>query len=215
MSDMKLGARVRTKEPKSVMDKERKNGSIAAVMYGHGKEATALWVERLAFEKLYAVAGESTIIELTIDGKKKNVLVQDVDVSPLGHRYIHVDFLEVQMNEALEAHIPMEFVGESAAIRELGGMLVKTLEEVEVSCLPKDLPQHLEVNLAALKDFDTKLTVADIIVPAGVTILTDAATVVAVAEEPRSAEALAALDEKVEVDVTKVEGVVKPESDNK
>jgi uncharacterized protein (DUF39 family) len=81
--------------------------------------------------------------------------------------------------------------------------------------LPKDLPQHLEVNLAALKDFDTKLTVADITVPAGVTILTDAATVIAVAEEPRSAEALAALDEKVEVDVTKVEGVVKPEGDNK
>jgi large subunit ribosomal protein L25 len=219
MSEVKqewqLAARSREKTAKSVMNTERRNGNIAAVLYGHGEKGTSLWVERLAFEKLYAGAGESSIIKIVVDGKSINGLIQDVDFDPIAHRATHIDFLQVKMNEVLEASIPVEFVGESAAIREQGGMLVKTLEEVQVSCLPKDLPQHLEVDLAKLQTFEDSIQVGDIVVPAGVKILTAADTVVAITEAPRSAEALAALDEKVEADVTKVEGVIKADPEEK
>lgn len=211
MTELKLTARSRTKTTKREANKDRAAGNIAAVMYGHGKPATSLWVERLAFEKLYAQSGESSIIHIDVDGKSHNVLVQDVAFDPLAHRAIHIDFLQVKMNEVIEVTVPLEFVGEAPAVRTLGGTLIKTLEEVEVSCLPKDLPHALEVNLEKLIDFDSNLSVADITVPADVKILTNPETVIATAEEPRSDEDMAALDEKVEADVTKVEGVVKTE----
>jgi large subunit ribosomal protein L25 len=215
MAEMTLQARLRERAPKSQMNEERKNGAIAAVMYGHGQAATMLWIERLAFEKLYAIAGESTIISLDISGKKKNILVHDVSFDPLSHRANHIDFMEVKMNEIIEVAVPLEFVGVAPAVKELGGILIKTLEEVEVSCLPKDLPQHLSVDLQLLKTFDQSIHVGDIVLPEGVKMLTGADTVVATADEPRSAEELASLNEKVEGDVTKVEGVVKPEAEKK
>lgn len=211
MTEFKLSARSRTETMKRALNKERAKGSIAAIMYGHGKPATSLWVERLAFEKLYAQSGESSIIDIEVEGKKHTALVQDVDFDPLTHRAVHIDFLQVKMNEVIEVTVPLEFVGESPAVRQLGGTLIKTLEEVEVSCLPKDLPHALEVNLEKLATFDENLSVADIVVPQDVKILTNPETVIAIAEAPRSDEDMAALDEKVEADVTKVEGVVKAE----
>jgi large subunit ribosomal protein L25 len=197
------------------MNTERKSGNIAAVLYGHGGKATSLWIERLAFEKLYTGAGESSIIKIVVDGKGVDGLIQDVSFDPIAHRAMHVDFLQVKMNEVLEAHVPIEFVGESPAVRELGGMFLKTLEEVAVSCLPKDLPQHLEVDISKLSTFEDSINVGDIVAPAGVKILTALDTVVATTEAPRSAEQLAALDEKVEADVTKVEGVIKADPEEK
>lgn len=211
LKQLKLSARSRTKATKKEANKERAQGSIASVMYGHGKPATSLWVERLAFEKLYKEAGESSIIHIDVDGKSHTALVQDVSFDPLAHRAIHIDFLQVKMNEVIEVTIPLEFIGESPAVRQLAGTLIKTLEEVEVSCLPKDLPHALEVDLAKLVDFENHLTVADIVVPADVKILTNPETVVATVEQPRSDEDMDALNEKVEADVTKVEGVVKEE----
>lgn len=212
MTELKLSARSRAKTIKKEANQERAKGNIAAVIYGHGKPATSLWVERIAFEKLYSAAGESSIIHLDIEGKSHNALVQDVDFDPLSHRAVHIDFLQVKMNEVIEVTVPLEFVGESGAVRQLGGTLIKTLEEVEVSCLPKDLPHALEVSLEKLATFEDNLSVADIVAPQDVKILTNLETVIAITEAPRSAEDLAALDEKVEADVTKVEGVVKEEA---
>lgn len=213
MTELKLSARTRTQTPRREADVTRAQGNIAAVMYGHGKPASSLWVERLAFEKLYAEAGESSIIHINIDGKSHNALVQDVSFDPLSGRALHIDFLQVKMNEVIEVTVPLELVGESPAVRQLGGTLIKTLEEVEVSCLPKDLPHALEIDLGRLASFEDHLSVADIVLPNDVKILTNLETVIATVEAPRSEEALASLDEKVEADVTKVEGVVKAETE--
>jgi large subunit ribosomal protein L25 len=215
MSEHILNARLREKMPAAAMNTERKNGSIAAVVYGHGAKNQTLWVERLAFEKLYQKAGESSLVELTVGKQKINVLIQDLSFDPLSHRATHIDFLQVQMNETLEARIPLEFVGIAPAVRELGGTLIKTAEEVEVTCLPKDIPHALAVDLSSLQTFEDNLRVSDIVVPAGVTILTQGDMVVATVEAPRSAEELDALNEKVEGDVTKVEGVIKADPDSK
>lgn len=188
----------------------RKQGLVPAVMYGHGTAPEMFWVQYLDFSKLYAKAGESSIIEIAPEkGKAMNVIINDVQLDPLLNRFTHVDFFQVRMDEKLEAHIPIEFIGEAPAVREMGGILVKPVEEILVSCLPKDLPHSLTVDLSLLKTFEDHIQIKDMKIPAGVEVLIDLETAVALVEAPRTEAEMAALDEKVETDVTKVEGVVK------
>lgn len=214
MADLQLTAAVREKISPKKLNEARRLGKVPAVMYGHKHKPQMLWVDGLQFDKLYAVAGESSIVTLSTGEQKKksNVIIQDLAHDALTNRIAHIDFFEVSMDEELEAHVPLEFIGEAPAVREQGGVLVKTLEEVQVSCLPKDLPHSLVVDLSTLVDFSTHIQVANLILPSGVKMLTEGSTAVVLVEAPRTEAEVAALNEKVEVDVTKVEGVVK-ESD--
>ncbi len=210
MAELQLTATLREKASSAVLERSRKEGKIPAVMYGHKGASKMFWVDFFAFSKVFALAGESSIISLQIgDGKKASVIVQDMAHDAMTNRVSHIDFFEVSMDEELEARIPLEFVGESPAVREQGGILVKTLEEVTVSCLPKDLPHTLPIDLSILKDFSTHIQVKDLVLPKGVKVLTDELTTIVLVEAPRTEAEMAALDEKVEGDVTKVEGVVK------
>ncbi len=213
MADIKLVAALREKVSSTQLVKARKEGRIPAIMYGHQGVPQMLWVDFLTFSKVFAVAGESSILSLEIEGgKKASVIVQDMAHDAMTNRVSHVDFFEVSMNEELEARIPLEFIGESPAVREMGGILVKTLEEVTVSCLPKDLPHTIAIDLSTLVDFSTHVQVKDLVLPKGVKVLTDELTTIVLVEAPRTEAQMAALDEKVEADVTKVEGVVKEEA---
>ncbi len=213
MAELKLAVTTREKVSSKVLERSRKEGRIPAVMYGHGSEAQMLWVNALAFSKTYAQAGGSSIISLDVEkGKPASVIIHALALDPMTNRVAHVDFFQVRMDEALETHVPLEFVGESPAVREMGGILVKTLEEVLISCLPKDLPHFLEVDLTLLTELEANVQIKDIKIPAGVKILTDELTTIALVETPRTEAQMAALDEKIEADVTKVEGVVKEET---
>lgn len=182
---------------------------IPAVVYGNKVEPKNLWVKMLDFERAFAKAGESAIIELELEGKKVAVLVHELQHEAMSGRPNHIDFFQVNMKEEVETEIPLEFVGESAAVKALGGTLVKNVDAVPVKCLPADLPEKFEVNLEKLATFEDVIDVNDLKVAKGVEILLDAETVIAMVSEPRSEEELADLDQKVEADVTKVAGVVK------
>lgn len=191
------------------LNRSRKAGLVPAVLYGHGVEPRMFWVNAIEFGKVFRTAGESTIFSLsTGKGAALNVLVHDVQTNPLTNRISHVDFYQVRMDEELETHVPLELINESPAVRE-GGVLVKTLEEVEIKCLPKDLPHSIVVDLSQLIAFEDQIKVSDLKPGKGVEILTEADTVLALVEAPRTAADIAALDTKIEMDVTKVEGVVK------
>lgn len=168
----------------------RNAGSIPAELYGHNISNLHLTVDAIEFEKVLRKAGESTIIELDLaDGSKKNVLIQDVQYHYLNSQPIHVDFFEVSMTEKLTATVPIEFIGESAAVKVLGGTLVKVLNEVEVECLPADLPQHFEVDISKLATFEDAITVADIPHDAKVEIQADPEEFIAKVQPPRDVEA--------------------------
>ncbi|MDP2837730.1 MAG: 50S ribosomal protein L25 [Candidatus Moranbacteria bacterium] len=210
MAELQLAVTPRERVSSTKLDQARKAGKIPAIMYGHDAKPQMLWVDFLAFSKMYTLAGESSIITLTLEnGKPANVIVQDLAHDALTNRVSHVDFFQVSMDEELEAHIPLEFINESPAVREQGGILVKTLEEVTVTCLPKDLPHSIAIDLLVLTDFSVHIQVKDLVLPKGVTVLTDELTTIVLVEAPRTEAQMAALDEKVEADVTKVEGVVK------
>ncbi|KKT87506.1 MAG: 50S ribosomal protein L25 [Candidatus Moranbacteria bacterium GW2011_GWC2_45_10] len=208
MKKISLKASLRDVVGKKVK-KLRAEGMVPAVLYGQGEESKNISVKYLEFSKVYAKAGENAIVELEIDGKIVPALIYDTQLEHMSGNFSHVDFLQVNMKEEVEANIPLEFIGESAAVKASGGVLIKTLEEVEVKCLPADLPSKFEIDISALATFEDQIKVGDIKAPAGVEILADADTVIALVERPRSEAELASLDEKVEADVTKVEGVVK------
>ena len=181
---------------------------IPAVIYGKKISSKNLWVDLLEFKKAYSRAGENTIIELDIEGKNKaNVLIYDTQFNPLNENFSHVDFFQIRMDEKIETEIPLAFTGEAPAVKELGGVLVKNMDDVSISCLPADLPSKLEVNIENLKTFDDRFTISGLDVSEKVKILLEPETVIALVSPPRSEEEIAKLDEKIEEDVTKVEGV--------
>jgi large subunit ribosomal protein L25 len=206
---LKLKAQARdagTEKPAKI----RKAGQIPAVLYGHKVPTQSLTVALGDFEKILKKAGESTIIELeTQDGKTHSVLIHDIQKNYLTSKPEHVDFYQVSMTEKLRATVVLEFIGEAKAVKELGGVLIKILNEVEVECLPQNLPRSIMVNIASLNTFSDTIHVKDLQVPNSVKILTKTEEILAKVQPPREIEEVA---EKPVEDITKVEGAaeVKP-----
>jgi large subunit ribosomal protein L25 len=157
-------------------------------LYGNDVENTQLQCDHKELLKTYAQAGESTLVELDIAGKKVPVLIHAIDFAPVSDRITHVDFYAVNMKKEVEAHVPMHFDGESPAVKELGGVLVHSLDHIWVRCLPANLPHELHADISSLKEFGDQLTIADIKVPAGVTINEESDQVIASVQEPRRIE---------------------------
>jgi large subunit ribosomal protein L25 len=210
MEKIELQAQARTADNPT---KLRNQGLIPAVIYGHKVETQVLTVPYPEFEKVFRKAGESSIITLNIDGKPQNVLIQDVQRHYLNGRYQHVDFYAVSMTEKLRATVPLEFVGVSKAVKENAGILLEQLKEVEVECLPADLPQHIEVDISPLVTFEDTIYVRDLKVSDKVTIMAELDAVVVKADPPRDVEK--ELSESMVGDVSQVEGVADKEKEEK
>jgi large subunit ribosomal protein L25 len=208
MDKIDLEAKAR---PAYSVEKLRKEGFIPVISYGHGKETQHLAIPYNLFEKAYRKAGESTLVNLVVDGKGKNVIIQDVQRHYLTGKYIHADFYEVSMTEKMNATVQLEFVGISNAVKANGGTLVTVLHEVEVECLPADLPHNIEVDISVLKTFEDSIKVSDLKVSDKVEIVTPQEETVAIVNAPRDVEA--ELAAPVVEDVSKVEGAAenKPE----
>ncbi|MFA6160042.1 MAG: 50S ribosomal protein L25 [Parcubacteria group bacterium] len=190
----------------------KKEGLFPAVTYGKKVTPKSLWVNAIEFAKLLRKSGESTMIELEIDEKdKRNVIIYEIQKDPVMGNIIHTDFFQVRMDEEIEKAVEVIYIGEAPAVKELGGVLVKSLDEITVKCLPADLPSEIEVDIASLKTFEDHICIKDLKISPKVKIELEPETVVALVSPPRSEEELTGLSEKVEADVTKVEGVIKKE----
>lgn len=166
----------------------RREGKVPAVVYGHGVPAQSVVCDRKLLHKAFMKAGESTLVELDIDGKKLPVLFKQVDTHVVSGDETHVDFYAVNLKEEIEAPVQVKLVGECPAVKELGGILVTPLLEVTVKSLPTDLPHELEASLASLVAFGDALTVKDLVLPKGVKVMDDPEAVIATIQEPRKEE---------------------------
>lgn len=176
-------------------EKLRASGMIPAVVYGPGMDPQVIAVEAVAFQKMYAEAGESTLIDVSVDGAEAvKVLVQDVQYDPLNEKPIHADFRQINMNEEMTAMIELEFVGESQAVKE-GGTLLTQMDSVEITCLPKFLVSSIQVDLGALKTFDDAILVKDLKFPEGISPAEDGDGLVAKVSAPLTEEELKAMEE--------------------
>ncbi|MDO8489792.1 MAG: 50S ribosomal protein L25 [bacterium] len=207
MKTLKLDVQKRTilgKQSGSLRD----DGIIPAVVYGHSTESTPISLALAAFEKCYREAGESSLIDLSIDNAGSiKALIHDVQRDAVNERVLHVDFYAVTMTEKLTATIQFKFIGEPKAVKALGGVLVKNLSEVEVRCLPGDLVHEIVIDLSPLQTFEDTITIGDLPIPPGMEILAQDDTIIAVVTPPISEEELKAMDEKPVADVSAVEKV--------
>ncbi len=181
--EVKLSAQKREKNEK--LDKNH----LAAVIYGNNVENQSLKINKMEFEKVFANAGESNLIKLDFGSGPVNVLVKDTQKDVMKGTFTHVDFYQVNMKEKLNVEIPLEFEGESKAVKELGGTLVKEVHEIKVECLPTDLVDHIVVDVTVLQSFDDVIRISDLPLPKGMEILDEIATIVARVEEPKAEEA--------------------------
>ncbi|NTV41020.1 MAG: 50S ribosomal protein L25 [Candidatus Moranbacteria bacterium] len=189
--------------------KFRKENKVPAVVYGNKIACQNLWINDLDFARVYSKAGESALIELEIKGEKHSVLIHDLQNDHRSGKVSHVDFFQVNMKEEVETEIPLEFVGEAAAVKALGGVLIKNMDAVSVKCLPANLPEKFVIDLTKLATFEDHITIADLKISDSVEILLEDDTVIAIVAAPRTEAEMDGLNQKVEEDVTKVAGVVK------
>lgn len=167
----------------------RSSSLIPAQYYGKGVDNINLKMDYQDFRRLYRTAGENTVIELEIDGKdKKKVLVHRVDYHPVRDEITYVELINVRMDEEVTANVPVVLVGTAPAVKELGGTLIHSLDEVEVRCLPGDLIHEIVLNVEPIVDFHSALHVSDLVVPAKVQIVTPMELTIVSAQAPREDE---------------------------
>lgn len=205
MESINLEVKIRAKEEK----KAHYEKMIPAILYGRDMENVMLWVNQKAFNKTLKEAGESTIIDLVVQGQKEphKVLVYDLQRDPVSGKFNHVDFFRVKMDEEITTEVELEFVGEAPAVKEQGGVLIKNIDAVSVRCLPADLPGSITVDISSLETFEDHICIKDLPISDKVKIDIDKDTVVALVSPPRSEQELEDLEGEVDADISKVEGM--------
>lgn len=180
--ETKLSAQLREKNERLGAD------FIPGVVYGKGVENKNLKIKKVEFEKAFAKAGESNLIDLDFGSGAVKVLVKEVQREVLKNAFSHVDFYQVNMKEKITAEIPLHFIGESKAIKELGGVLIKDIDHLEVECLPGDLVDHIDVDISVLNTFEDGIRINDLALPKGIVATSHTNDMVAAVKEPKVEE---------------------------
>jgi len=203
MEKIELSAKKREIVGKKVKN-IRKQGLIPAVLYGSKSEPENLSLEKNIFEKVYKKAGTSSLVDLIIDQSSAvKVLIHEPQMDPVEDTPLHVDFYKVNMKEKITTEIPLEFIGESPAVKDLEGNLITNKDEIEVESLPGDLISEIKVDISALKTFDDLIYVKNLDIPATIEILDDPEEIVAQVTPPRSEEELEKMETEAAADQEK------------
>jgi len=183
-----LVAEMRDGTGKGVARKLRAQGRIPAVVYGNKRAARSITVSPDALQKLLrGAAGMNTLIDLTLDGATATVLVKGLERDPVRGRYLHADFYEVDLTQRVTVPVPVHLVGKAAGL-DFGGILDHPLRELMIECLPREIPQRIDVDVSALQVNDS-IHVSDLKLAPGLTIKTDGALAVASVVLPVAEEA--------------------------
>lgn len=144
----------------------RREGVLPAVVYGRSEESTPISLSRKDFEKVFKQGGSSTVITLKGLGEDKDVLIQDVDFHAVSGEPLHADFYAIEKGQTVTVSVPLEFDGVSPAVKDLGGILVKVIHEIEMEVQPKELPHAVHVDISKLVALDSQILVSDLKFPA-------------------------------------------------
>ena len=186
---VKLSARSRTHIGRNSVKQLRVRGAVPANIYGPKSTPINLEINDKEIRRLLAHAvGENILVELEIASEKGPqkclALIQEVQHHPVRGDILHVDFLEVSMNELLHTEVPIEPFGEADGVKNYGGLLEQLVRLLAIECLPQNLPESIRVDISAL-GLGSSLHVRDLILPEGVTVTTDADLTVFLVAEPK------------------------------
>jgi large subunit ribosomal protein L25 len=180
----------------------RKTGRIPAILYGEGEANVALVLDKKdVFRILRSETGENTIFQIVFDAEKRDVMFKDLQTDPSTDELLHADLIQIAMDKAIRVAVPVELAGEPVGVKTEGGFIDFMTREVEIECLPGNIPERLTVDIAGLH-LHQSLKVADIVAPEGVKIMSDPGTVVILIQVPH--------EEKVEAAPAEEEVVAAP-----
>lgn len=173
MSENLLSADNRTATGKGANRRLRVAGHIPGVIYGKGRDAQSVVLDPKALEAVLhkSGAGLNTLIDLSVAGRTDTVLVKELQRHPVYGSYVHVDFFQVDLSQKIKVSVPIHFVGKARGV-EFGGILDHPLRELEVECLPRAIPEFVEVDVSAL-EVGQSIHVSDLRLPEGVEVMTD------------------------------------------
>ena len=186
MATAQLNASARADTGKGVARKLRQTGRIPGIIYGHAREPQPLSINTRDFERLLEhISAESTVIELSIDGRPSRTLIREIQRHPFRREFLHVDFQELVAGETVTVYIPLVVVGISIGVRQDGGVLDQTLRELEIEVDPVNMPDHINVDVTNV-NIGESIHVRDLTLPPGVTPLTDIDAAIVVCAAPRA-----------------------------
>lgn len=204
-------------EPREILGKKvkklRRDGVLPANLYGRGMDSVALQMPLQRARQMLYTHGTNTLINVKVAGEQepRPVIVRDIKRHPVSGNVLHVDFYQVDLTRTLKAFVSITLIDDAPAVTVHGGILLQGIDSVQLEALPSDMPDHLEISVAGLEEIDDQVTVAALVVGAGVTILSDEDQMVARVTRPRLIEEV---DEGVlEGEEELVEGEEAPEGE--
>lgn len=191
-----ITAQTRDETGKGAARTARREGRVPGILYGHGEESVALSVDARELQKLVStISVDNTIVDLDMNGESYKVLIRELQRHPFREDFLHIDFFHVVMDEMIHVEIPILITGVSTGVKNKGGVLDHQLRELEVYCLPGNIPEKVELDVSEL-DIGDSIHVRDITLP-DIEVLTDldrsvvavlAPTVIEVEEEEEPEE---------------------------
>lgn len=194
MATATLSAKPRQETGKGAARKLRAAGEVPGTIYGHGRQPMSLTVNSRDFERLAErVRITSTVIELALDGRTARTLIRELQRDPIKRTVIHVDFQELVAGEKVTVSVPLRFVGTAEGVKTGGGILEETMHQIEITCDPANIPDHVDVDVTALT-IGHSLHIGDLKLPDGVEVLDDPEQTIAVVSAPKEEEEVAPVE---------------------
>jgi len=173
---------------KSVSRRLRREGKLPAILYGEGVINTPLILNKKdIFAILKSEARENTIFKLSFDSELRDAMIKALQIEPASDELLHADLIQIAMDKLIRVSVPIVHKGEPVGVKTEGGFVDFITREVEIECLPKDIPEHMEIDISALH-LHQSFKVENLALPAGVRFLSDPATVLVLIEVPHKEE---------------------------
>jgi large subunit ribosomal protein L25 len=189
----------------SKADVLRRQGKLPLALYGKGIEPMLFAGDTLNISKTLKRAGESSLVNIKVAGQDDRIVIfKEPQYSPVTNELIHVDLYQVNLKEKIRAQVQLTIIGEAPAVKDFDGILITNKDEIEVECLPSDLPHEITVDVSGLANIDDEIKVKDLQIPAGVEVLEEAEDSVAVVTAKRE-------EEVEEVPVTEADAIAQVE----
>lgn len=185
---MTIDLKAEKREKVGKLESIKKAGFMPAVYYGRKKESTPIQIKKSEFLKAWKNAGESTVIKLNTPSGELEALIHAVDLDPITDEPRHADFYIFEKGHKVEIAVPLEFVGISPAVKDLGGVLMKILHEIKVEAEPSNLPHQIEVDISPIIELEGQILAKDIIMPKGVELMEHPEEVVVTVATPKAEE---------------------------
>ncbi|OGN00728.1 MAG: hypothetical protein A3I26_03820 [Candidatus Yanofskybacteria bacterium RIFCSPLOWO2_02_FULL_43_10] len=182
----------------------RKSGYLPAILYGKNQESIPLQIPTKDFKKVFEVAGESTLIFINVDSQSYPTIIHDIAKDAVSDDILHADFYKVRLDEKIKAKVAVIFRGESPAVKDLGGIFVRNINELEIEAFPQDLPHEVVVDISLLKNIGDQILVKDLKLDPKLKITAEAEEIIATAQEPMSE---AELEKALEAPTATIEDV--------